>query len=53
MYKNHQRISEEARLYEHKPNKVEFNPAIKEMEMKGRSMKRFSQSKQKLSPRQG
>lgn len=34
-------------------NKVEFNPVIKEMEMKGRSIKRFSQSKQKLKPRQG
>lgn len=29
-------------------NKVEFNPVIKEMEMKGRSIKGFSQSKQKL-----
>lgn len=48
MYKNYQRISEQARLYDHKPNKVEFNPVIKEMEMKGGSIKTFSQSKQKL-----
>lgn len=41
MYRNYQRTSEEARLYEHKPNKVEFNTVIKEMEMKGRSIKRF------------